>query len=206
MKNAVSRALIERIPGYLSYLEKLRDAGVASVSSTTISRELGLGEVQVRKDLGTVSGAGRPRIGYQTVELIDHLQKFLGSQEPSKAVLVGAGRLGLALLHYNGFEQFGVQISAAFDRESATIAVQHPGKPILPMGELETYCRENGVKIGIITVPAEAAQSVCDRLCDAGITAVWNFTPVVLTVPESVSVRNEKLAISLNMLRQSARQ
>lgn len=196
MKNAVSRAMVERIPIYLDYLKK---SNKSSVSATVIAKDLSYGEVQVRKDLNYISGAGRPRIGYQTNELIKDIEHFIGKDIPNKAVIVGAGKLGLALLEYDGFREFGVEITAAFDSEpkkSSKATVYHAG-------ELSDYCKENQVKIGIITVPAESAQEVCDEMVASGITAIWNFAPITLEVPQDITVINEKLAISLSMLRQT---
>ena len=111
----VSKATLGRIPRYLNLLKELSPEKVPYISATTISRELSLGEIQVRKDLANVSGAGRPRLGYATDELIERLEDCLGHNSVTFAVLVGAGKLGRALLQYGGFENFGVKITAAFD-------------------------------------------------------------------------------------------
>lgn len=198
MKNAVSRATVERIPVYLDYLRK---SDSDSVSATVIARDLRYGEVQVRKDLNAISGAGRPRLGYSTDRLIRDLEQFMGKDIPDCAVIAGAGKLGSALLGYNGFEQFGVKITAAFDSQPKP----HDccGVRIFPVESLGEYCTKHSIKIGIITVPAENAQSVCDLMVKSGITAIWNFAPVTLETPSGITVINEKLAISLRMLRQT---
>ncbi len=198
MKNTVSRATIERIPIYIEYLKSLNDD---YVSATTVAKGLSFGEVQVRKDLGMVSGAGRPRIGYETKKLISDLEHFIGKDNPQNAVIVGAGKLGMALLGYNGFEQFGVKIAAAFDCKVNNEEVF--GTPIYPVARLCEYCKEKSVRIGIITVPAESAQEICDIMVETGITAIWNFAPTILKAPEDISIINEKLALSLNVLRQT---
>ncbi len=197
MKNTVSRATIERIPIYIDYLKSLNEV---YVSATTIAKGLSFGEVQVRKDLGIVSGAGRPRIGYETNKLICDLEHFIGKDNPQDAIIVGAGKLGMALLGYNGFEQFGVKITAAFDsdiKNKYNVAV-----PVYPIEKLCEYCTEKNVKIGIITVPMESAQSVCDMMISSGITGIWNFAPITLQASDEITVVNEKLALSLNVLRQ----
>lgn len=198
MKNTLSRALLQRVPLYIDYLQQI-GKDTPSVSSTAIAHALSLGEVQVRKDLNAVSGNGRPRVGYKTQELLGQLQDFLGIHQPQLAVLVGAGKLGSALLEYEGFEAFGVHIAAAFD--AVHTGESNNGKPIYPIDRLPAYCQSNHIAIGIITVPAAAAQEVCDKLVENGVSALWNFAPVTLEAPDSVAIVNEKLAISLSMLR-----
>ena len=110
--------------------------------------------------------------------------------------MVGAGKLGQALLGYSGFEAYGLNILAAFDAKPA----KSQDKPILPMEEMEHYCHENNVHMGIITVPADYAQEVCDRMIQCGIKAIWNFAPVHLDVPANTLVQNENMATSLAVL------
>lgn len=197
MKSTVSRAILERLPVYLDFL---KNYGGDTVSSSTVAKELHLGVVQVRKDLSLVSGAGRPKIGYRTAELISHIEHFMGFDSPSEAVIVGAGKIGMALLNYDGFDSVGVHIGAAFDiKETSTPA---NGKKVYLIDKFPSYCKEHNVKLGIITVPKESAQNVCDLMLGIGISAIWNFSPATLSVPEGVAVINEKLAISLSQLRQ----
>ena len=198
MKNSyVSRATIGRIPVYLRYL-KNNYHGTENISATSLARALGLGEVQVRKDLSSVSGAGRPKTGYNIGELTHVLEEFLGGR--SNVVIVGAGKLGRALLDYGGFGDYGLNITAAFDTAEDDVSHSNSGKPILPADRLESFCAENNVKIGIITVPAEAAQEVCDRLVNCGIKGIWCFAPSHLNVPEGVEVQYENMALSLAYL------
>ncbi len=204
MKISISRPMLERLPIYASCLEKMIDSGITSVSSASLARELELGEVQVRKELSLVSGKGKPRIGYDAKKLLNDIKDFLGEDEPIEAVIIGAGRLGCALLGYGNFEDIGVSIKSAFDIYETELPLD--GKSIRPMDKLKSYCNENQVKIGIITVPAAAAQEVCDILLSAGIRAIWNFAPTTLKVPDNISVINEKLAISLSQLRQQINQ
>ena len=155
------------------------------ISAAAIARGLQLGEVQVRKDLASVSGAGKPKVGYERIALIKALEECLGYDKVTNAVLVGAGKLGRALLDYEGFEEFGVKIVAGFDCNASNL--QSGKKDILPLDKLVPYCVENDIKLGVITVGQDAAQEVCDRLIENGITAIWNFAPCTLDVPAGVS-------------------
>lgn len=198
----IGRAVLGRLPHYLQYLKNLPDDGSAArVSATTIARALGLGEVQVRKDLQQISGTGRPKIGYDAAELTAQLERALGYHDVSEAVIVGAGRLGRALLDYRGFEIFGLRIAAAFDEDPDKLGTTQRGGEVYPMSRLTEFIRERGIRIGIITVPSSAAQSVCDVLTGVGVSAIWNFAPVTLNVPENVVIQNENLALSLAHLK-----
>lgn len=192
----VPKATLGRLPVYLRYLESVREIN-KNISATNIAKALGFGEVQVRKDLGAVSGEGKPKIGYNTQELIERLECYLGQNNRRQAVIVGAGKLGRALLDYDGFSDYGLEIAAAFDAEAEKITVAESGKPIYPMEEFEGFCYRSDIKIGIITVPKNAAQSVCDLMVKSNISAIWSFAPVSLHVPDSVALRQENLALSL---------
>ena len=183
-----------RIPVYLKYL-KDTDHGVENISATALAKALGLGEVQVRKDLGAVSGAGRPKTGYNIAKLISTLESFLGLDDISRVVIIGAGKLGRALLGYSGLE-----ILAAFDKAVSETEYSKSAKPIYPMSELDDFIKANGVRIGVIAVPAAVAQEVCDRIVSAGVRAVWCFAPCTLSLPESIPVRYENMALSLAYL------
>jgi redox-sensing transcriptional repressor len=185
----------------LNYLYGL-DSDV--VSSTKIARALGLGEVQVRKDLGGVCGKGGPRIGYRREQLIDDLEAALGTRSKTQVIVVGAGKLGLALSSYAGFGRFGLDIVAAFDIDAGEKDIKGSACPVLPMERLEEFCRNYDIRIGILTVPADAANDVCDKMVRCGITAIWNFAPVKLRVPDNVTVYNENLALSLAHLKSIA--
>lgn len=195
----VSRATIGRIPIYLKYLKNTNhDSG--NISATALAKQLGLGEVQVRKDLNLVCGLGRPKTGYKIDTLIESLEKFLYSSQKSKVVLVGAGKIGCALLDYKGFEDYGLDIISAFDSGVKEIKFSKIGKPICPMDSFKTFCNENNVSIGIIAVPAESAQSVCELMIEAGIKGIWCFAPCKLEVPQGVIVQYENMALSLAYL------
>lgn len=195
----VSKSVLKRLPVYLSYLRSLPENGTPYISATALANALGMGEVQVRKDLALVSDGGRPKIGYFRESLIEDINQFLGYDNTTDAILIGAGKLGQALLGYGGFEAYGLNILAAFDAEPIP-AEKQEDKPILPMEELECFCRTNQILMGIITVPAQYAQQVCDRMIACGIKAIWNFAPVHLDVPDNILVQHENMATSLAVL------
>lgn len=197
-RSNITKATLGRLPQYLQYLKDLPDT-TKNVSATAIARGLDLGEVQVRKDLAAVSGAGKPKVGYDKKDLICNLAHCLGGDRTASAVLVGAGKLGRALLEYEGFENYGVSIIAAFDC-NRQILQSGGSKEILPMDRLEPYCRAHRVSLGIITVGQGSAQTVCDQLLAAGITAIWNFAPCGLKVPDGICLKQENLALSLAYL------
>ena len=198
----VSRAALGRIPVYLKFIESLPQ-DVETVSATTIAKALGFGEVQVRKDLGAICGSGKPRIGYTVSDIKESLESLIDSRN-GKTVIVGAGKLGRALLDYGGFSNYGLDILAAFDTEVSQNNAS--GKPILPIDGLHDFCKENNVSIGVIAVPAKAAQEVCDKLCQSGIKAIMSFAPCKLTAPEGVAIQYENMALSLAHLKTQIKQ
>ena len=194
----ISKKLLERLPVYLAHLKSL--PANSNVSATSMAKALDLGEVQVRKDLAKVSATGRRRTGRIRERLIVDIEEYLDFAAETGTIIVGAGKLGRALLDYTGFEESGLNVMAGFDLEPWAERSES-GKPIYPMSRLESFCRHYDVHIGIIAVPAESAQRVCDTLVACGITAIWNFAPVHLKVPEHVVVQSENLAVSLTALR-----
>jgi redox-sensing transcriptional repressor len=198
-RKEISKSVLKRLPGYLSYLKSIPEDTTPYISATALANALNMGEVQVRKDLAMVSDGGRPKVGYLRESLIEDISQFLGYDNTTDAILVGAGKLGQALLDYTGFSAYGLNILAAFDvmpSMQETLAGRH----IYPMEQLEGFCRQNKVLMAIITVPASHAQTVCDRLIQCGIKAVWNFAPTHLDVPKGILVQNENMATSLAVL------
>ncbi len=194
---SIPKATLGRLPQYLEILRNLPETR-RTISATAIAKALSLGDVQVRKDLAAVSGAGKPKIGYETDKLIADIESHLGYERLTNAVLVGAGKLGRALLDYDGFENFGVRIVAGFDCNETVLG---KGKEdILPIRDIGAFCREYNVKLGVITVGRGSAQAVCDKLVESGIEAIWNFAPVALKVPSGVLLKQENLALSLAYL------
>ncbi len=198
---AISRQTLQRLPQYLNYLRALPPE-TGNISATALAQAMGLGDVQVRKDLAAVSDRGRPKVGYDTAGLIHDIEEFLGYDNVDSAVVVGAGNLGRALLSYEGFSDYGLDVVAAFDSDYTKQGVTEKGKRIFPISRLGELCQRMQVKIGIIAVPTAAAQKVCDTLIEAGVLAIWNFSPTHLVVPEEVLVQNENMAVSLAVLSQ----
>ena len=141
----------------------------------------------------------KPKTGYAAAELIRDLESFLGYDNTKEAVIAGAGKLGQALLSYKEFDRYGLNIVAAFDTDESII----DSKRILPADKMADICSRLKVHIGIICVPPECAQSVCDKMVASGILAIWNFAPVHLSVPTGVIVQYENLAASLAVLSQN---
>ncbi len=200
MTQSIPLQTLKRLPAYLQYLKSQPKGGADNVSAGQIAAALSLGEIQVRKDLAMISAKGRPKIGYIREDLKGDLEFFLGYSQVDDAVLVGAGRLGRALLSYEGFKEYGLNIVAAFDTDARAAGREENGIPILPAEKMGGLCRRMNIRIGIITVPAAAAQEVCDSLVACGVLAVWNFTPSHLRVAEHILVRSENMAASLAML------
>ncbi len=198
-RKEISKSVLKRLPGYLTYLKSLPEGAAPNISATSLANALNMGEVQVRKDLALVSDGGRPKVGYARMKLIDDIEQFLGYDNTNDAVLIGAGKLGQALCGYSGFGAYGLNIVAAFD--AAPVAEKtDEGKPIYHIDRLESFCRSHKVLMGIITVPACYAQQVCDKLIACGIKAIWNFAPTHLDVPQNILVQNENMATSLAVL------
>lgn len=195
----VSTRLLTRLPVYLDYIKSLPEETV-NISATKVACALGMGEVMVRKDLAKVSDGVRRKLGYVRLLLIRDIEEYLEKTKTTAAVIVGAGKLGQALMDYPEFEKSGFRIWAAFDTETCPQETEG-GTAIYGMSSLDDFCRSNAVAIGIITVPPEQAQTVCDQLVDCSVRAIWNFAPVRLKAPRSVVVHSENLAASLSTLR-----
>lgn len=200
VNRSISKQTLLRLPLYLNYIKQLGDNRPEHISATMIAEALRLNHVVVRKDLAAVSSAGKPKIGYVTADLVEQLEDFLGYNDMDDAIIVGAGKLGRALLAYNGFQACGMNIVAAFDIDETLYEEDYSGKRVLPMDKLMDLCERMKVRIGIIAVPAENAQAICNLLVESGILAIWNFAPVHLDVPDDILVHNENLAASLALL------
>ncbi len=198
-KSKLTKAVLGRLPQYLSFLDGISVKGTPYISATKIAKELSLGEVQVRKDLSVICGKGKPKLGYRTDDLKSSIESCLCQSALTPAVLVGAGKLGRALLEYDEFEEYGVKIAAAFDCNEQILKV-HSSLEILPMSQFREFCISNNIQIGIITVGEGSAQTVCDQMLESGITAIWNFAPCKLQIPEGVLFLQENLAVSLAYL------
>ena len=192
----ISRNSLERLPRYLRFLYELREENVDFVSATTIAEHFGFGSIQVRKDIEQVSTTkGSAGKGFTLSVLIEDMEKFLGINNSNDIVLVGAGKLGGALLNYQGFGK-DFKIVSAFDSDKSRC----DNKKIFDISELEQRVKALNVHIAIITVPKYQAQSVCDKLVNCGIKVIWNFAPIHLKAPKDVVIKNEDLASSLIVL------
>ncbi|MFB0919451.1 MAG: redox-sensing transcriptional repressor Rex [Oscillospiraceae bacterium] len=204
---AISLQAIHRLPYYLQYLKRLKQEGLEAVSASAVAAYFGYSEIQVRKDFSAVSTCpGKPKQGFAIHTLINDIENFLGCRNSNEAVLVGAGSLGRALLSYTGFESYGLKIVAAFDNNKALIGTDVSGKRVFPAERISELSRRLSIHIGIIAVPAEQAQLVCDQLVAGGVQAIWNLAPVHLAVPSQILVQNENMAVSLALLSRHLRE
>jgi redox-sensing transcriptional repressor len=195
------KSTLSRLPLYYSYVRSLQQRGETNVSSATIAQSLNMNPVLVRKDLAGVSSVtGKPRTGFEIDTLVKDLSDFLGYNKVDEAILVGVGSLGRLLLTNTEFSSMGLDITVGFDKDPDLVGLQIGSKYILPMEKMESYIKRTGVKIGIITVPADQAQNVCDQMVECGILAIWNFAFTLLNVPDGILVKNENLPSSLAML------
>ena len=196
-KSILSKQALKRLPVYMSYLKSLDTQQVEYISSSTVAEALDMNDVQVRKDLAAVcKTAGIPKKGFVVRDLIGGISDFLGYSQGNDAILIGAGNLGMALMSYRGFDNYGINIVAAFDSRPEVI----DNKKVFDISRLGEICKKLNVKIGIITVPDTAAQKVCDLLVESGILAIWNFAPTHIKAPEDILVQNENMASSLALL------
>ena len=199
-ESLVPKAVVNRLSLYLRELEHLVREGHETTSSTQLGGKLGFTDAQVRKDLAYFGHFGYPGIGYRCDELIGAVRRILGTDQKWSVALVGTGNLGRALMGYGGFQQRGFHIVAAFDVDPAKVGSQIEGVDIHHLDRLPQLAREHRIRLGMIAVPATAAQFVVDRLVAAGIEGVLNFAPVTIGLPPSVAQIGVDLAIELEQL------
>ncbi len=197
---------VQRLPSYLRLLKSAQARGETVVSCTRIAEEFGQLSVQVRKDLAITGVSGRPKVGYQIAELIDAIEGFLGWNVKTTAFLVGVGNLGSAILNYEGFASHGLDVVEVFDANPALFGKMVKGRAIRPVAEIPERAKVlrdatgQTLEMGVVTVPARAAQSVADLLVKAGARAIWNYAPVQLELPDDVVCENVKLSESFAVL------
>ncbi len=196
----IPKKAIYRLSIYSRCLQKLRDNGLDTVSSTTLAKAAGVKPSQLRKDLAYFGQFGTRGLGYPVEPLLATIRETLGREHLQPVILVGAGNLGSALLRYQGFEREGFEVVAAFDAQPEVARGRGLQVPVLSDTELETFSAEHAIKLAILCVPAEQAQSVVNRLVAAGIQGILNFSPVLLEVPADVTVNNVDLALELEHL------
>ena len=197
----VTKSTLSRLPLYYSHIRKLKQEGQTFISAAALAQSLNLNPVLVRKDLaGVCSITGKPRSGFEIDTLINDLSEHLGYNKEDEAILVGVGSLGRLLLTNKEFSSMGLNIVVGFDKDPNLNGLQIGDKYVLPMEKMASFVRRTGVKIGIITVPADQAQAVCDQMVACGILAIWNFAFALLNVPQGILVKNENLPSSLAVL------
>ena len=196
----LSRASVHRFSLYLRRLQRFLREGSQTVSSGQLGEALGITDAQVRKDLAYLGNLGQPGIGYPARELIDALRHCLGIDRPWNAVVVGVGNLARALLRYRGFEQQGFRFVALFDTDAAKIGQVVDGLEICGTDNIREVIARHGAELGVVAVPAEAAQQVADALVNAGIRGILNFAPTALRLPTTVSLVTVDMAVQLEQL------
>jgi redox-sensing transcriptional repressor len=196
----IPEATVNRLPVYLRALYALADRGIATVSSEELATAAGVNSAKLRKDLSHLGSYGTRGVGYDVAYLVYQVSRELGLTQDWPVVIVGAGNLGHALANYGGFATRGFRVAALFDTDPLVVGTLIGSQVVRHADEIETVVARHGVSIGVIAVPAAAAQAVCDRLVAAGITSVLNFAPVVLAVPSGVDVRKVDLSIELQIL------
>lgn len=208
LRGADRRASIEQIPKkvikrlslYLRLLRNLEMNKVSTVSSQALAESLGFTSAQVRKDLAYFGQFGTPGVGYSVSDLLRNLERILGTDREVRVAIIGAGNLGSALMSYGGFSRHGVRIVMAFDTDIHKIGTERGGVWIFSMDSLEERLQAAQIDIAILTVPADVAQSVADRVVAAGVSGILNFVPVHLRVPPHVRVQYVDLAIEIESL------
>ena len=186
----IPEGVIERLPVYLNMLLQLRESGEETVSSARLGELARVNPAQIRRDLTHFGSFGRRGIGYAVDTLVDRIQRILGSDHVHRLVLVGAGNLGSAIAAYDGLSKHGFIVTAVIDNDPAKVGGKLGDVVVRDMSELERTVSEQGISIGIVAVPPSAAQVVTDRLAAAGIKVVLNYTPVVVQVPDGVTLHN----------------
>jgi redox-sensing transcriptional repressor len=200
LRPEIPRKAIYRLSVYLRCLLRLRENGIRTVSSEALAKAARVKSTQLRKDLTYFGQFGTRGLGYDVDQLADMISDLLGTNSLQPVILVGVGNLGLALLSYRGFEQEGFEIVAAFDVDTLRRRNKDVGTPIYGMDRLHEVVKSRGVKMAILTVPAAAAQTTTNTLVDSGVTGILNFAPIVLHVPDEVTVNNVNLAMELENL------
>ena len=196
----IPEATVARLPVYLRALYALAERGVTTVASDELARSTGVNSAKLRKDLSHLGSYGIRGVGYDVEYLVYQVSRALGLTQRWPVVIIGAGNLGRALANYGGFITRGFRIEAVLDSDTALVGRELGGVIVRHVSELETVVAENGVAIGVIAVPAGAAQAMGDRLVAAGVTSILNFAPLVLNVPDGVDVRKVDLSIELQIL------
>lgn len=196
----IPKAVIERVPLYLDYLDKLIDNDKEKFSFKMIPQDLGLGEVQVRKDLNIISGKWKPKIGYIASDLRNDLELLIRNEEKTNVIIIGAENIGEVLANYNDFKKYGFNIIAVFDNDLNKIGKKISDKTILSIDMLKDFCLENDVEIVMLAVPSKETKNICDILKESRIKCILNFTKSKIDIQENICVRNIDMVSLLIML------
>lgn len=196
----IAESTVRRLSLYLRFLEQSEAQGHATISSAELARRGGTTSAQVRKDLSFFGSFGKRGLGYPVGELAATLREILGLGRSYRVVLVGAGRIGGALVQYPGFRQRGFNVTAIYDSDARKVGSRWNGLVVRDIDQLEPDLKKELADIAIVVTPAEAAQQVTDRLVKAGIKAILNFAPVQLSVPNDVVVKSVNMALELETL------
>ena len=196
----VSEPTLKRLPVYLYFLEKIREDGIINISAPVIGKKLKCDPTQVVKDLSVTGIKGKPRVGYNTYELIHALEEYLGFNRMNEAFLVGAGNLGSALLAYQEHHSFGLKLIVAFDTDEKKIGTHVGGIHVLDYKKLFDLAMRLNIKIAVLTTPDRVSQKVAEDLANCGIKAIWNFTSAILDLPDDVVVQNTSMNANVAVL------
>jgi redox-sensing transcriptional repressor len=196
----ISDSTVRRLSSYLRLLQEVDDSTADTISSDELARRAGTTSAQVRKDLSFFGSFGKRGLGYSIPELLSALRAILGLTQTWNVAVVGAGKIGSALISYRDFRKRGFDVRAVFDSDPAKVGRPWGSRRVLSDEHLEEVIRKDGIEIVILAVPAEAAQGMLDRLVGAGVKAVLNFAPVRLSAPEAVALRNVDMAMELEVL------
>lgn len=198
--NKISDSAVRRLSLYLRLLQEAEDAGAETISSGDLAARGGTTSAQVRKDLSLFGSFGKRGLGYSVPELLRAIREIMGLDRTWNVALVGAGKLGSALSSYRDFARRGFAIKAVFDADPAKVGQAWGGLVVHADEDLDRVLRQEAVEMAIITVPAEAAQAVVDRVVRAGVRSILNFAPVRLRTPRGVALRNVDVTLELEGL------
>jgi len=191
---------VRRLSLYLRFLEQFAAHGQTTISSAELARRGGTTSAQVRKDLSFFGSFGKRGLGYSVTELAAKIRDILGLRRTYRVILVGAGRIGGALVQYPGFRQRGFHVTAIYDKDPHKVGSRWNGLVVRDVRHIEADLAKEPTDIAIVVTPAEAAQDVVDRLVHSGVKAILNFAPVQLAVPADVVVKSVNMALELETL------
>ena len=199
MKSPIPDATIARLPLYLRCLSELGSPD-EHCSSDDLAEAAGVNSAQVRKDFSYLGSYGTRGVGYGIDDLSAQLRKVLGLDSTHPVMIVGAGNLGSALANYKEIDAWGFDIVSVVDIDEAKIGENIDGLTVESINDIAAIIAARSIEIGVIAVPARAAQDVAERFADAGITSILNFAPTVIHPPEGVTIRRVDIAVSLGIL------